>query len=134
MDARIFERLLKSIFFKDDVYKISDEVFVVSLHDRSMGGHGVFTMESTVEGLFEYWAKPHSDKDFSQFIADEEYEWLIELVDSERDQVYAEREAMKLARCISDVSNDFGLPASHLEGVTDETLAQYRADKGIYTG
>lgn len=132
MDTHIFERLLKSIFFKDDIYMISDEVCVVSLHDPSMGGHGVFTVDSIDEGLHEFWAKRENvDHDFAQAIAKDDYELLIALVDMERDHIYGEREAMKLARCIAEVSDKYHrLPASHLAGVTDEVLAQYRAEYG----
>lgn len=128
MDTHTFEKLMKSIFFKDDIYMISDTVCVVNLHDPSMGGHGVFTVETTVAGLDVY---ARMDDDFAWAINKEDYELLIALVDSERDQVYAEREAMKLAKCISDVSHEyFGLPASYSVGATDETLAQYRAEYG----
>lgn len=132
MVTHTFEKLMKSIFFKDDVRMISDTVCVVSLHDPSMGGHGVFTVESAVEGIFQCWAEyKHVNYDFTQAIADDDYELLIDLVDAERGKIYAEREAMKLARSIADVSDKYhGLPASKLEGVTDETLAHYRDEYG----
>lgn len=132
MDTRTFEMLMESIFFEDAIDKISDTVYVVDgQYDPGDSFHGVCSVDSTVAGLDKYAANRYADKVFAQAIADKDYARLIELVDAESDKDYLEREAMQLAAYIGEVSaNDFGLPGSNSDGVSEEDLAQYRDKYG----
>lgn len=134
MDTRTFEMLMESIFFEDVIDKISDTVCVVENgYDPGDSFHGVCSVDSTVAGLDKYAAADNSyaDKVFAQAIAAKDYARLIELVDAESDKDYLEREAMQLAAYIGEVSaNDFGLPGSNSDGVSEEDLAYYMEKYG----